>query len=72
MNTHRLVRSLASYGADITGALERFGEEETLYVQCLVALVSDKNIPALGQAVSSENYNDAFSAAHTIDRKSVV
>jgi HPt (histidine-containing phosphotransfer) domain-containing protein len=61
-----LTDRLTVYGADITGALERFVGDEELYGECLALFLEDPSFAALDRALSAGNFSAAFDAAHTL------
>lgn len=62
----RLIEKLTEYGADITGILERFLEDEELYESCIETFYSDTGFNNLGIAILNKQYDAAFNYAHTL------
>jgi len=61
-----LTDRLSAYGADMTGALERFVGDEALYEQCFGMFLEDPGFTQLGEALEKKDYTGAFNAAHTL------
>jgi len=61
-----LLESLKNWGADVSGALERFSGDETLYLECLSLFVADDHFSALAKSLATKNYNEAFEHIHSI------
>ncbi|NLD19398.1 MAG: Hpt domain-containing protein [Clostridiales bacterium] len=57
---------LKRWGCDIDGAMERFMDDDELYVTCLDSIISDDNFDKLGNALKDKNYTIAFDCAHTL------
>ena len=57
---------MAAYGVDTKTTLERFTGDEGLYEKCFYIVLKDKNFEQLGNALSEQNYDNAFSYAHAI------
>ncbi|MBO1678513.1 Hpt domain-containing protein [Bittarella massiliensis (ex Durand et al. 2017)] len=54
------------YGADYTGTMERFMQNEALYVRLLGKLFPSVELRQLGETLMTGNQADAFDAAHTL------
>lgn len=63
---NELLLELAEMGLDISGALERFMNNGDLYTRFLIKFLSDKNMPALKETLTSGNFEDALHYAHTL------
>ncbi len=61
-----LIARLKAYGADMDGAMSRFLDDEELYASCFVSFLDDPCFSALGHALETGNYTEAFDAAHTL------
>jgi len=61
-----MFQELEDWGCDIDGALERFLDDEELYVTCLETVVTDHNFEKLGEALEEKAVSDAFDYAHTL------
>ena len=57
---------LEDYGADYDETMSRFMGNEAMYLRFLNMLFEDGNLKKLGDAVSAENLDAAFEAAHTL------
>lgn len=66
MGNGGLLKRMEDYGADMTGAMERFMDDEELYGKCLELFVADKNFETLGEELRQEDFQKAFNAAHTL------
>ena len=51
---------------DIDGAFRRLGGSEEFYAICLEAFLEDKTMDELNRAVSNEDWEGAFTAAHSL------
>lgn len=60
------LQTLAEWGCDIEGALERFLEDDELYMTCLETLVVDNAYEKLGKALAEGKVAEAFDYAHTL------
>ena len=58
--------TLIQYGMDWDRTMERFGYDESLYLECLSMLLEDPNPGRLHSALSSGDLSAAFDAAHTL------
>ncbi|MEG2176127.1 MAG: Hpt domain-containing protein [Oscillibacter sp.] len=61
-----LLDGLRAYGADVTGALERFVGDEKLYTDCFHLFLDDPAFGDLGRALTEQNATAAFEAAHSL------
>lgn len=61
-----LLDQLSKWGCDVPGAMERFLDDEDLYLSCLDIFAEDENFAKLRQSLDSKNYTDAFDSAHTL------
>lgn len=55
-----------AYGADYKTTMERFMGNEAMYLKFLGMFFKDENIKLLGKAISDNNMDGAFEAAHTL------
>lgn len=62
----RLLHALALCETDVDGALRRFSGDEALYVSCLKAFLLDPTLGELDDAIASQSWDDAFTAAHAL------
>lgn len=62
----RLFDALTAWGADVKGSMERMYADEEFYRKCLRMFENDGNFGKLSVAMLAQNYDDAFSAAHTL------
>lgn len=63
---NQLFEVLERYGVNIQLTMERFVDDEDLYLTCLGMLIPDKNWEKLANALKVSDYNTAFEAAHTL------
>ncbi len=61
-----LLHALLKCETDIDGAMQRLSGNETLYVSCLKTFLEDTTINRLDEALQTESWDDAFTAAHAI------
>lgn len=54
------------YGADYHSTMARFMGNEAMYIKFLDMLFKDDNLEKLGEALEKQDYEEAFSAAHTL------
>lgn len=66
MSENDIFRELKNWGCDVDGAMERFLEDEELYVSCLQMVMSDANFEKLGAALKEKEVEQAFDASHTL------
>lgn len=57
---------LEQQGFEITETLERFVQNETLYIKCIKKFPADPNMQKLLQAHAAGDVKDSFAVAHTI------
>lgn len=57
---------LESLGVDLEETLERFVDNEELYLRCLGKLLQDKNYNGMFEAIDSKDASAAFDAAHAL------
>lgn len=62
----RLIDKLSAYGADVQGIMERFLNDEELYINCLNTFFEDESFDALGVSIKNKHYEEAFNYAHTL------
>lgn len=61
-----IFQKLEEWGCDVEGALERFLEDEELYMTCLETVISDSAFEKLGVALEEQKVAEAFDYAHTL------
>ncbi len=61
-----LLCSLLACETDVAGALNRFMGNEVLYASCLSKFLTDTTIDELNSAISTQAWDDAFTAAHAL------
>lgn len=61
-----LIKKLGDYGTDIEGAMERFIEDEELYISCFKEFLKDETFAQLNTAVKEKDYSVIIDAAHTL------
>ena len=57
---------LAAYGVDLPMVLERFVDDEEMYLHCIDLFINDKAFPELGYAIEAGDYKTAFEKAHSM------
>lgn len=62
----KICLELKRWGCDMGGAMERFADDEELYLRCLNDVLSDENFEKLGKALKEDNATVAFDCAHTL------
>jgi HPt (histidine-containing phosphotransfer) domain-containing protein len=62
----QLLDKLRLWGADVDGGMERMYADDEFYTKCLRMFESDENFGKLDIAFQTKNYEDAFSATHTL------
>ena len=62
----QLTDRLSSYGVDVKETMERFVQDEDLYVDCLKEFKNDPAFGELGVAIENKQYEHAFDQAHTL------
>ncbi|MEG1427028.1 MAG: Hpt domain-containing protein [Oscillospiraceae bacterium] len=58
--------NLEESGIDLETGLERFGDNEELFIKLLRKFPGDLSYQTLIQALREEDYQEAFKAAHTL------
>lgn len=61
-----LLNELETWGADIAGALERFMDNEELYLKFIKKFQSGTDIEDLTKAVSESDWENSLHIAHTL------
>lgn len=61
-----LLRRLSYCETDIDGAIRRLSGNVTLYKHCLNAFLQDTTIQELNEAIQTQAWDDAFTAAHAL------
>lgn len=59
-------KRMEEIGMDVTGALERFMGNETLYIKFLKKFLDDQNYDNLQKEIDNRNADEAFRCAHTL------
>ena len=62
----RLLDELEAYGVDLAVTLDRFIDDEELYVSCLETFQAETGFGDLRNALDAGDYAAAFDAAHTL------
>ncbi|MFA6845570.1 MAG: Hpt domain-containing protein [Sphaerochaetaceae bacterium] len=62
----QLLERLRDWGADVDDGMQRIYADEEFYTKCLNIFKTDENFQKLDIALLARNYNDAFTAAHTL------
>lgn len=63
---NKLLKDLQVWGADISGALERFMGNEELYVKFIYKFPESAEVDKIGECLNTKNYSDAVVYAHTL------
>ncbi len=61
-----ILTSLEDWGCDVEGAMNRFLEDEELYLTCLETVITDEAFDKLGTALTERQEQEAFDSAHTL------
>lgn len=61
-----LSAKLAPYGIDLPDAMERMDNDEALYERLALKYLKNTNYVDLVAAMEAQNYDDAYTAAHTL------
>lgn len=61
-----ILGSLKEWGCGVDVALERFVQDEELYISCLEKFVDDASFNQLKVSLADKNYEEAFNQAHTL------
>ncbi len=61
-----LMEKMKQFGADTTGILSRFLDNEALYAACMQVFRQDPNYAALGAAIEQSDYATALDYAYTL------
>ena len=62
----QIFKALEAWGCDVAGALERFIDDEDLYMTCLETVITDSNFDKLGVALEEGHVLNAFESSHTL------
>ena len=62
----RQIQALTAIGTDVTTALHRMGNDESIFQFCLETFQTDQTIRQLNDAVNRGAWKDAFRAAHAL------
>ncbi|MEF9961928.1 MAG: Hpt domain-containing protein [Erysipelotrichaceae bacterium] len=60
------MEQLKLYGADIEGTMNRFLNDEDLYISCFETFLKDEAFAKLGNAIQKNDFQSAFDYAHTL------
>jgi chemotaxis protein histidine kinase CheA len=60
------MQALTDWGCDIAGTLPRFIGSSEFYCRMLAKVPDEENFAKLGNALTEEDINTAFNAAHTL------
>lgn len=63
---NELLNGLILYETDVDGAMRRLSGDDVLYISLLDAFVEDDTMKELEAAVSGEQWDKAFTAAHAL------
>ncbi|MGN0169955.1 MAG: Hpt domain-containing protein [Lachnospiraceae bacterium] len=61
-----LAETLAAYGADVDGVMDRFLDDEELLISCLDEFIEENEIPRLKECLDRKDYKGAFEVAHAM------
>ncbi|MDD2647513.1 MAG: Hpt domain-containing protein [Eubacteriales bacterium] len=62
----RQLEDLRAFGCDIDGTMERMGDDEEFYMECIQDIIADPYFDSLGTALKAGDVKLAFDAAHTL------
>ena len=60
------IKKLKSLGCDVEGALERCGDDEEFYENCVSSLLFDEQFSMLHEGLLKGDLREAFEAAHSL------
>ncbi len=63
---NRVIEALRSWGCDIDGAMERFDDDEELFISFLSDVINEPAVEKLGIELKNHNISAAFDCAHLI------
>lgn len=63
---NKIIKSLGAWGCDIKGAMERMGDDEEFYIECLNDVTQDPCFAALKTAMDTGDIAGMFASAHTL------
>ncbi len=63
---NKVLEKLEAYGVDLTETLDRFVEDEELYLSCLESFKEEEAFSQLRSCLDEGDYEFAFDAAHTL------
>ena len=63
---HEFREKFEAYGANYAATMERFMDNEAMYLHFFDMLFEDENLQKLGCALKAGNTEEAFAAAHTL------
>lgn len=58
--------NLSNWGCDVEIALNRFLNDENLYLGCLKMLIADETFEKLGESIRNNDISIAFDCSHTL------
>lgn len=61
-----IIDKITDYGSDIKGVMERFVNDEKLYIECLQEFICDETFQQLKASIKSKDFHNAFECAHTL------
>lgn len=61
-----MLNNLKYWGCEVDEALERFVNDESLYIMCMNLFIEDAFFEILGDALKSQDYDAAREATHTL------
>lgn len=62
----RLIDELKEWGCDVDVAMDRFIQDEDLYISCLEKFIDDASFGQLKICLEEKNYEETFNHAHTL------
>lgn len=66
MSAEQVFSRLEEWGCDINGGLERFLDDQELYLRCLNRFSHDPALVNLRESIREENWKGAYEAAHSL------
>ncbi|MCH4239624.1 MAG: Hpt domain-containing protein [Oscillospiraceae bacterium] len=61
-----LTERMDTYGADTAATMERFLNDEVMYLKCLHIFSKDSGFTDLSSALEKKDYTEAFESAHML------
>lgn len=63
---NKIIKALSDWGCETTDTMERMGDDEDFYIECLKEIPGDVCFQQLKQEIENHNTKKAFDVAHTL------